>query len=83
MEKLEVATMYHDIVYIMDTHMKMEVGVMVKNILTEFSYKDIILSQTRGIMVLFMKMCPCKLICHRRVRENQELERGCKSFGLK
>ena len=55
MEKLIVATKYHDIVGLLDTHLNQgEVNVIIKEnkIFQNFHEPLLILSQTRGTMVL-------------------------------
>ena len=62
MEKLDVATRYHDIVGMLDTHLNQnEVDDMVngnKNSFKDFHDPFLIPSQTRGIMVLIRKSSP-------------------------
>ena len=62
MEKLIVATKYHDIVGLLDTHLNQgEVNVMIKENKTffqDFHEPLLIPSKTRGIMVLIRKTCP-------------------------
>ena len=74
MEKIDVATRYHDIVGMLDTHLiQDEVDVMIKENKTFFKdFHDPILipSQTRGIMVLIRKSCPFSLLCHHEVTKN-------------
>ena len=66
MEKIDVATKYHDIVGNLDTHLNQgEVNVMIKE--NKIFFQDIhesllIPSQTRGLMVLIRKTCPFRLI---------------------
>ena len=59
MEKLIVATKYHDIVGLLDTHLNQgEVNVMIKENKTffqDFHEPLLIPSKTRGIMVLIKK----------------------------
>ena len=74
MEKLDVATKYHDIVGMLDTHLNQkEVDFMVngnKTYLKEFHDPLLIPSQTRGILVLIRKSCPFSLIHHYEVTPN-------------
>ena len=74
MEKLDVATKYHDIVGMLDTHLNQkEVDVMVngnKTFFKEFHDPLLIPSQTRGIMVLIRKSCPFSPIRHYEVTPN-------------
>ena len=89
MEKLDVATKYHDIVGMLDTHLNQnEVDVMVNG--NKIFFKDfhdplLIPSQTRGIMVLIRKSSPFSPVRHYKVTSdclsvklvsasNQELE---------
>ena len=62
MEKIDVATKYHDIVGMLDTHLNQnEVDVMVKgnkDFFKDFHDPLLIPSQTRGIMVLIRKTSP-------------------------
>ena len=71
MEKLDVATKYHDIVGLLDTHLNQnEVGVMVngnKNFFKDFHDPLLILSQTREIMVLIRKSSPFSPVRHYKV----------------
>ena len=66
MGKIDVATKYHDIVGLLDTHLnKDEVDVLIKENKTffqNFHEPLLIPSQTRGIMVLIRKSCPFSLI---------------------
>ena len=59
MEKIDVATKYHDIVGLLDTHLNQgEVNVMIKENKTffqNFHEPLLIPSKTRGIMVLIRK----------------------------
>ena len=74
MEKLDVATKYHDIVGMLDTHLNQnEVDVMVngnKNFFKDFHDPLLIPSQTRGIMVLIRKSCPFSPVRHYKVTPN-------------
>ena len=74
MEKIDVATKYHDIVGMLDTHLNQdEVDVMVKNNKTFFqNFLEPILipSRSRGIMVLIRKSCPFPLNCYQVVTPN-------------
>ena len=89
MEKLDVATKYHDIVGMLDTHLNQsEVDVMIKGNNTFFqNFHDPLLipSQTREIMVLIRKSSPFTPVRHYKVTpdclsvklvsaSNQELE---------
>ena len=74
MEKLIVATKYHNIVGLLDTHLNQgEVNVMIKENKTffqDFHEPLLIPSKTRGIMVLIRKTCPFSLIRHYEVTPN-------------
>ena len=74
MEKIDVATKYHDIVGMLDTHLNQnEVDVMVKGNKTFFqNFQEPLLipSQTRGILVLIRKSCPFNLISSYEVTPN-------------
>ena len=63
-----MATKFHDIIRMLDTHLNQaKVDLLVKNnkqVFQEFQDPTIIPSQTRGIMVLMRKSCPFKLNCH-------------------
>ena len=71
MEKLDLATKYHDIVGMLDTHLNQnEVDVMVngnKTFFKEFYDPLLIPSQTRGMMVLIRKSSPFSPICYYKV----------------
>ena len=74
MEKIDMATKYHDIVGLLDTHLNQnEVDVMIKSNKTFFqNFQEPLLipSQTRGILVLIRKSCPFSLICSSEVTPN-------------
>ena len=89
MEKIDVATKYHDIVGMLDTHLNQnEADGMVngnKTFFKEFHDPLLIPSQTRGIMVLIRKSSPFSPVRHYKVTSdclsvklvsasNQELE---------
>ena len=69
-----MATKYHDIVGMLDTHLNQkEVDVMIngnKTVFKEFHDPLLILGQTRGIMVLIRKSCPFSPIRHYEVTSN-------------
>ena len=71
-----MATKYHDIVGLLDTHLNQnEVDVMIKGNKTFFqNFQEPLLipSQTRGILVLIRKSCPFSLIS----ASNQELSKN-------
>ena len=66
MEKKDVASKYHNIVGMLDTHLNQgEVNVMIKEnkiFFQDFHEPLLIPSQTRGIMVIIRKICPFRLI---------------------
>ena len=66
-KKIDVATKYHEMVGLLDTHLNQdEVDVMIKENQTffqNFHEPLLIPSQTRGIMVLIRKTWPFRLIC--------------------
>ena len=74
MEKIDVATKYHDIVGMLDTHLNQkEVDVMIngnKTFFQNFHNPLLIPSQTRGILVLIRKSCPFSLIRSYEVTPN-------------
>ena len=74
LEKIDMATKYHDIVGMLDTHLNQnEVDVMVKGNKTFFqNFQEPLLipSQTRGILVLIRKSCPFNLINSYEVTPN-------------
>ena len=74
LEKIDMATKYHDIVGMLDTHLNQnEVDVMVKGNKTFFqNFQEPLLipSQTRGILVLIRKSCPFNLISSYEVTPN-------------
>ena len=74
MEKIDVATKYHDIVGMLDTNLnQIEVVVMIKSNKTFFkNFHDQLLipSQTRGILVLIRKSCLFSLTCSYEVTPN-------------
>ena len=65
-KKIDVATKYHEMVGLLDTHLNQdEVDVMIKENQTffqNFHEPLLIPSQTRGMMVLIRKTCPFRLI---------------------
>ena len=73
-EKIDLATKYHDIVGMLDTHLNQgEVNVMIKENKTFFQdfHKPLLIPiKTRGIMVLIRKTCPFSLIRHYEVTPN-------------
>ena len=74
LEKIDMATKYHDIVGMLDTHLNQkEVDVMINSNKTFFqNFHDPLLipSQTRGILVLTRKSCPFSLIRSYEVTSN-------------
>ena len=74
LEKIDMATKYHDIVGLLDTHLNQkEVDVMIKGNKTFFqNFQEPLLipSQTRGILVLIRKSCPFSLISSYEVTPN-------------
>ena len=74
MEKIDMATKYHDIVGLLDTHLNQnEVDVMImsnKTFFQNFQEPLLIPSQTRGILVLIRKSCPFSLISSSEVTPN-------------